>query len=103
MPAAAPFPGAFAVVRMAAYFTAIVRAPLTGMVLIVEMTGNYNQMLPLLVAFFCAYLVAEGLGQLPIYEALLQPDLRRGGTYIARAGSAGAGDRAGGASRCLRR
>lgn len=33
----------------------------------------------LLVACFCAYLVAEGLGQLPIYEALLQRDLRRGG------------------------
>lgn len=78
-PGAAPFPGAFAVVGMAAYFTAIVRAPLTGVVLIVEMTGNYNQMLPLLVACFCAYLVAEGLGQLPIYEALLQHDLRRGG------------------------
>lgn len=79
-PEAAPDPGAFAVVGMAAYFTAIVRAPLTGVVLIVEMTGNYNQMLPLLVACFCAYLVAEGLGQLPIYEALLQRDLRRGGT-----------------------
>lgn len=78
-PEAAPDPGAFAVVGMAAYFTAIVRAPLTGVVLIVEMTGNYNQMLPLLVACFCAYLVTEGLGQLPIYEALLQRDLRRGG------------------------
>lgn len=78
-PAMAPIPGAFAVVGMAAYFTAIVRAPLTGIVLIVEMTGNYHQMLPLLVACFGAYLVAEGFGQLPIYEALLQRDLRRHG------------------------
>ena len=74
-----PFPAIFAVVGMAAYFTAIVRAPLTGIVLIIEMTGNYAQMLPLLVACFCAYLVAEGLGELPIYENLLERDLMRGG------------------------
>jgi CIC family chloride channel protein len=67
---------------MAAYFTAIVRAPLTGIVLIVEMTGNYHQMLPLLVACFCAYAVAELLNNLPIYEALLERDLLRDGAHI---------------------
>ncbi|NTU82183.1 MAG: H(+)/Cl(-) exchange transporter ClcA [Chloroflexales bacterium] len=82
-PAAVPQPAVFAVVGMAAYFTAIVRAPLTGIVLIVEMTGNYNQMLPLLVACFGAYAVAELLGDLPIYEALLQRDLRRSGVAHA--------------------
>ena len=74
-----PIPAIFAVVGMAAYFTAIVRAPLTGIVLIIEMTGNYAQMLPLLVACFCAYIVAEGMGELPIYENLLERDLMRGG------------------------
>lgn len=58
-PEIVPIPATFAVVGMAAYFTAIVRAPLTGIMLIVEMTGNYNQMLPLLVSCFCAYAVAE--------------------------------------------
>ena len=79
VPRLVPIPAIFAVVGMAAYFTAIVRAPLTGIVLIIEMTGNYAQMLPLLVACFCAYLVAEGLGELPIYENLLERDLLRGG------------------------
>ncbi len=74
-----PVPAIFAVVGMAAYFTAIVRAPLTGIVLIIEMTGNYAQMLPLLVACFCAYLVAEAMGELPIYENLLERDLMHGG------------------------
>ncbi len=74
-----PIPAIFAVVGMAAYFTAIVRAPLTGIVLIIEMTGNYAQMLPLVVACFCAYAVAEGMGELPIYENLLERDLLRGG------------------------
>ena len=56
---------------------AIVRAPLTGIMLIVEMTGNYSQMLPLLVSCFCAYIVAEALKDVPIYEALLERDLRQ--------------------------
>jgi CIC family chloride channel protein len=68
---------------MAAYFTAIVRAPLTGIVLILEMTGNYAQMLPLLVACFCAYAAAEGLKDLPLYEALLERDLSRAGEPVA--------------------
>ncbi len=78
-PEAAPIPAVFAVVGMAAYFTAIVRAPLTGIMLIVEMTGNYSQMLPLLVSCFCAYAVTELLKDLPIYEALLHRDLKRRG------------------------
>lgn len=81
-PDVVPQPAVFAVVGMAAYFTAIVRAPLTGIVLIVEMTGNYRQMLPLLVACFCAYAVAELLKDLPIYEALLERDLLRDGSHI---------------------
>jgi chloride channel protein, CIC family len=71
-------PAAFAVVGMAAYFAAIVRAPLTGIVLIVDMTGNYQQMLVLLVTCLVAYVVADALGDRPIYEALLERDLRRG-------------------------
>lgn len=79
LPDIVPIPAVFAVVGMAAYFTAIVRAPLTGIMLIVEMTGNYYQMLPLLVSCFCAYAVTEYLKDLPIYEALLERDLKRGG------------------------
>jgi CIC family chloride channel protein len=62
---------------MAAYFTAVVRAPLTGIVLIVEMTGNYSLVLPLLAACLTAYGVADFLGDRPVYEALLERDLMR--------------------------
>ena len=77
LPGTVDHPVAFAVVGMAAYFAAIVRAPLTGIVLIVEMTNNYQQMLALLVACFSAHLVAEAMGDRPIYEALLDRDVRR--------------------------
>jgi len=67
----------FAVVGMAAYFTAIVRAPLTGIVLMVEMTGNYSLVLPLLLACLTAYGLADFLRDRPVYEALLERDLLR--------------------------
>ncbi len=70
-------PEALAVVGMAALFTGVVRAPLTGLVLIVEMTGNYGQMLPLMLACFTAYAVAEGFGVPPVYDALLARELKR--------------------------
>ena len=76
-PSIVTVPAVFAVVGLAAYFTAIVRAPPIGTLLIIEMTGSYEQMLPLLVSSFCAYAVAEGLKDLPIYEALLERDLVR--------------------------
>lgn len=79
----------FAVVGMAAYFTAIVRAPLTAVVLMVEMTGNYSLVLPLLAACLAAYGVADFLRDRPVYEALLERDLvraqehpRLGGTLV---------------------
>jgi CIC family chloride channel protein len=70
-------PIVFAMVGMAAYFTAIVRAPLTGIVLMVEMTGDYGMVLPLVVACVTAYGIADALGDRPIYEALLERDLER--------------------------
>lgn len=63
-------PETFALLGMGALFTAVVRAPLTGIVLMVEMTGQYEFMLPLLVCCLSAYGVTEWLGAPAIYEAL---------------------------------
>jgi CIC family chloride channel protein len=65
-----PHPEVFVVLGMGATFTAVVRAPLTGIVLLVELTGIYDFMLPLLVSCLGAYFVADALGEMPIYEAL---------------------------------
>lgn len=65
-------PQVFCVLGMGALFTAIVRAPLTGIILMLELTRTYDFMLPLLVSCLCAYGVAEALGNTPIYEALRQ-------------------------------
>jgi CIC family chloride channel protein len=70
-------PEIFAVLGMGALLTAIVRAPLTGIVLMIELTGKYDFMLPLLVSCFAAYGVAEALKDEPIYEALRERTKRR--------------------------
>jgi CIC family chloride channel protein len=70
LPGWALFPETFAVIGMGALFTSTVRAPLTAIVLMIELTGQYDFMLPLLVSCFAAYGIAEALGDRPIYEAL---------------------------------
>jgi chloride channel protein, CIC family len=61
---------AFAMVGMAALFTAVVRAPLTGMILVTEMTADSSQLLPMLAACFSAMAVATMLREAPIYDKL---------------------------------
>jgi CIC family chloride channel protein len=55
---------------MAAFFTGVVRAPVTGIVLVTEMTGGVSLLLPMLGASFGAMLVPMLLDITPIYEAL---------------------------------
>jgi H+/Cl- antiporter ClcA len=54
-PAVAPNPTSLAIVGMAAFFTAVVRAPITGIVLVTEMTSSFTMLLPMLSACFAAY------------------------------------------------
>jgi CIC family chloride channel protein len=70
-------PEAFAVVGMAAFFTGVVRAPVTGIVLIIEMTGSFSTLLSMLGACFTAMLVATLLRNPPIYDSLRESTVRR--------------------------
>ena len=70
-------PEGFAVVGMAAFFTGAVRAPLTGIVLVTEMTSNVTMLLPMLGACFAAMLVPTLLSDAPIYDSLRESLLRR--------------------------
>jgi CIC family chloride channel protein len=77
LPGVAPHPTAFAVVGMAAFFTAVVRAPVTGIVLVMEMTASFTLLLPMLGACFAAMAVPTLLGNAPIYDTLRERTLRR--------------------------
>jgi len=85
LPAQAAQTQTLAVLGMAAFFVGSVRVPLTGIVLISEMTGGYTLLFPICIACLAAYLVAEALRDLPIYEALLEVDLKRSGHGQSRA------------------
>ena len=73
-------PQAFAVVGMAAFFAGVVRAPVTGITLVVEMTANVTMLLPMLGACFVAMLVPTLLGNAPIYDALREQGGQREST-----------------------
>jgi CIC family chloride channel protein len=66
--------GAFAVVGMGAVFAGIVRAPMTSVLIIFEMTGGYGLVLPLMIANMSAFALARYWRPVPIYEALLAQD-----------------------------
>lgn len=65
----------FIVLAMAAYFTAIVKAPVTGSILITEMTGSFDHLLALIIASVTAYVVSDILKTAPIYDTLLARSL----------------------------
>jgi CIC family chloride channel protein len=66
--------GAFALVGMGAVFSGIIRAPITSVLIIIEMTNGYSLILPLMIANMTAYGLARRLRPLPIYDALLDQD-----------------------------
>jgi chloride channel protein, CIC family len=66
--------GAFALVGMGAVFAAAIRAPMTSVLIIVEMTSGYSLILPLMIANMSAYVIARHFRPEPIYEALLAQD-----------------------------
>jgi CIC family chloride channel protein len=68
---------AFAVVGMAAFFTGVVQAPVTGIVLVAEMPGGFTMLLPMLGACFAAMLIPNLLHGTPIYESLREHAARR--------------------------
>lgn len=61
---------ALAIVGMSAFFTAVVRAPITGIVLVIEMTAVTTVTVPMLVATAAAVLVTGAVGSPPIYDSL---------------------------------
>src|SRR5580704_16564488 len=67
-------PGAYALVGMGAAFAGIVRAPMTSVLMIFEMTQDYAVIVPLMIANMVSLFIASRLQQEPIYEALAVQD-----------------------------
>lgn len=63
---------ALVLIAMTTFFGASVRAPITAIVLIVELSGYNSDFLPTGIAIFTAFLVAELMGNTPLYDSLLE-------------------------------
>jgi len=74
MPVHTATPGAYALVGMGAVFAGIVRAPMTSVVMIFEMTQDYAVIVPLMISNLVSLFIASGLQRQPIYEALAVQD-----------------------------
>jgi len=70
-------PTIFAVAGMAGIFASTVRAPITGLMLAVEMTSNFELLLPLIFTSVTAALITTQLGNQPIYTILLERTLKK--------------------------
>ena len=74
LPAYTAAPGAYALVGMGAVFAGIVRAPMTSVLMIFEMTQDYAVIVPLMIANLVSLFISSRLQQQPIYEALAVQD-----------------------------
>jgi CIC family chloride channel protein len=74
LPAYTATPGAYALVGMGAVFAGIVRAPMTSVVMIFEMTQDYAVIVPLMIANLVSLFISSRLQREPIYEALAVQD-----------------------------
>jgi len=70
-PGIASSPGAYALVGMAALFSATARAPLTAMLIVFEMSNDYYMILPLMIAGITASFLAQWLHPESIYTIKL--------------------------------
>jgi CIC family chloride channel protein len=67
-------PGAYALVGMGAVFAGIVRAPMTSVVMIFEMTRDYAVIVPLMISNLVSLFISSRLQREPIYDVLAHQD-----------------------------
>jgi CIC family chloride channel protein len=74
----APFPtsdpGAYALVGMGTVFAGIIRAPMTSVFMIFELTQDYQILVPLMIANMLSFLISKRYQPKPVYHALLDQD-----------------------------
>lgn len=74
LPAYTAAPGAYALVGMGALFAGVVRAPMTSVLMIFEMTRDYTVIVPLMIANLASLFISARFQPAPIYEALAHQD-----------------------------
>lgn len=88
----APFPvaapGAYALVGMGTLFAGIIRAPMTSVFMVFEITQDYQILVPLMVANLLSFMISRRFQPVPVYRALLRQD----GVHLPEDGATAAVD-----------
>jgi CIC family chloride channel protein len=66
--------GAYALVGMGALFAGILRAPMTSVFMVLEISGNYSIILPVLLCNTIAYMISRSFHKVPLYEMVARQD-----------------------------
>ncbi|MFQ5740618.1 MAG: chloride channel protein [Acidobacteriota bacterium] len=74
LPSLVPDPGAVALVGMGALFAGIIRAPMTSVLIIFEMTLDYQIILPLMISNLISYAISQRFAPVPLYDSLALQD-----------------------------
>jgi CIC family chloride channel protein len=74
LPHLAGSPGTYALVGMGVLFAGFLRAPMTSVFMVLEVSGNYSIIVPVIVANTFAYVISRGLQPIPIFDALTRQD-----------------------------
>src|SRR5580700_10739902 len=67
-------PGTYALVGMGVWFAGFLRAPMTSVFMVLEVSGNYSIIVPVIVANTIAYVISRGLQPIPILDLLTRQD-----------------------------
>ena len=66
--------GTYVLVGMGVLFAGFLRVPMTSVFMVLEVSGNYEIVVPVIVANTCSYLVSRGLQAVPIFDLLTRQD-----------------------------
>jgi CIC family chloride channel protein len=67
-------PGTYALVGMGVLFAGFLRVPMTSVFMVLEVSGNYSIIVPVMVANTFSYLISRGLQPVPIFDVLTRQD-----------------------------
>jgi CIC family chloride channel protein len=73
-PAIAVPVGAYALVGMGALFAGILRAPMTSVFMVLEISGNYSIILPVMICVSISYVISRGFQEVPLFDLLSRQD-----------------------------
>jgi chloride channel protein, CIC family len=66
--------GAYALVGMGALFAGVLRAPMTSVFMVLEVSGNYSIILPVILCNTISYLISRGFQKVPLFDLLSRQD-----------------------------